>query len=84
MNKCKIYQSSFEYVGNPLYKSDNAFEGGVWRIYLHGFVSGLTTLMTIYPPNTSLSGIITYVTMLKMYTRYNYGIMLSNCYFVSH
>ena len=43
----KICQLIFEYVGNPLYKSDNALDVGVWRIYWHGFpaldfVSGLT------------------------------------------
>lgn len=51
----KIFQSLFECVGNPLYKSDNALEVGDWRIYWHGipaldFVSGLTTPVPIYPP----------------------------------
>ena len=29
----KICQSLFEHDGNPLYKSDNPLETGVWRIY---------------------------------------------------
>ena len=29
----KIWPSLFEYVGNLLYKSDNALEDSVWRIY---------------------------------------------------
>jgi hypothetical protein len=32
----KICQSLFEYAGNLLYKSDNALEASVWRIYWHG------------------------------------------------
>ena len=35
----KISQSLFEYVGNPLYKSDNAREAGAWRIYWHGLLT---------------------------------------------
>lgn len=47
----KIGQSLFEYVGNPLYKSDNALKAVVWRIYCHG----LPAL------DTGLPGIITKV-----------------------
>ena len=58
----KTYQSLF--VGNPLYKSDNALEAGVWKIYWHGLpgldiVSGQTTPVPLYPPNTRFEGIIT-------------------------
>jgi hypothetical protein len=31
----KMCQSLFEYVGNPLYKSDNVLEDSVSRIYWH-------------------------------------------------
>ena len=59
----KISLSLFEYVGNTLYKRDNALEVGVWMIYWHGLpalniVSGLTPV-PIYPPNTGFSGNIT-------------------------
>ena len=43
----KICQSLFEYVGNPLYTSDNALNAAVWRKYWNGWpaldlVSGVT------------------------------------------
>ena len=30
----KICLSLFEYIGNPLYKRDNALEAGDWRIHI--------------------------------------------------
>ena len=59
-----VCQSLYEYVGNLLYKSDKALEAGVWRIYWYGlpafdFISGLTTPVPIYPPNTGFLGVIT-------------------------
>jgi hypothetical protein len=46
----KIFQSLFKYVGNPLYRSDNALEAGVWRVYWN---------VPKYPQNNGFSAIIT-------------------------
>ena len=40
----KICQSLFVYVGNPLYKSDNGLEAGVWRMYWHSDYDRVMTL----------------------------------------
>ena len=62
----KICQSLFEYVGNLLYKSDNALKAGVLedtlaRLPALVFVSGLSPPLSICPPNSGFERIITYV-----------------------
>ena len=51
----KICQSLFEYVGNPLYKSDNVLEAGVWRIYWHGLPGPRRTHLCKYILQTPAS-----------------------------
>jgi hypothetical protein len=67
MNEIKIqcFMKICQYVGNSLYKSDNAFEAGVWRIYWHGLpahdlVSGRTPPVAIYPTPASQDSSLKY------------------------